>query len=282
MEKLHKRLLDLFAVNLLREYFDIEGKKGDEVIDEIISNQSQKEIYAFVSENLGTLHQHVHIFETLSAIRAIPSLDGLQHIGDSTFTGLGNGKNYLLTVDGSAYDTLSGPIKFSFLVPIQIFLNGNKIIIAESTVEAKRIRKDYTTSDVYNPKLAIEPIEAIRRSFKDKTKLDLIKYDINKGIKHYWTSRAFGAYKTTDKDPLYKRSIVVDEFKFIQDIDKPLFDRMISNRLNATAFKIRDMQEIKGIDRFIAEPSLGRLKFSRYTDNPEEINNLVRLILSNN
>lgn len=278
------RLLNLYPVGLLKEEWNVTGrKKKDEAITQIINTASENEILGFCGENQTVTKQHVFIFEnkpkTLQGFPQ-PLLNG--HVPVSvTRSGQRIEEFYVIEVE---YTAVLGPpyrdVKLKFLWPVSVLVE-TKYTRVTFTILEKSINAYLAGTEealiVTRDKNEEQIMKLLTGNLSGS--LVLIRADLNKGVKKLWEDDKIDAMASKWKPSRSTNTETMDRNYLMKRDDFPAYEAAIQAPLLKTLFVSLTGNDLPPL--FAVTPVDGELMFNRYP-SAGEVDNVVRAILAAN
>lgn len=280
---LHKRLLRLYPIKIVKEHFEQTGNAVD-VIEAITGDGSQQVVRNFAFDKYSYTKQHIYIYD-LDLNFSLDRMDGFP-LEIVTTKNEGNGVFKFLCFGKVTYNViLNNPLEsttLKFFQPILIVATKKSLQIHFTKLEKNvssffdEDRAAIRTSQTNNE---AEILQEIITHFNEH--YALTPTDINKGIKNLWDKDFIDckkvqwrrnnsvAMETMDEQYLYKSENPVD---YKETVKKPLVK---------TSFKYLKEDEYF-CDDFDADPGVGQLNIPKFPKNENQINNVITEILSRN
>ena len=283
-EDLLGRLLSLFPVKLLREEFEVSGSSQNQLIQEVLENNTPETITNFAFDSFDLTKQHVHIscflrdFDlTFLNENEFPYTIHKQiRADDGIIIYCLPIVNYAVRLD----DPYSKEI-LQFVQPLKITIENKKLIL-QFTILEKDIKALYPVERFINSKRDIDE-SFIKSQIIDyfSSQYLLVNCDLNKGIKHLWNTDVidsrfvkFKKDKSTtteamDEDETYKKNYPVE---FADMMKRPLSRTILTY--------MGDDDEL--CENFVVDPSKGEINFSKFPKSETQVQNVLTKILTNN
>lgn len=268
-----QRLLELFPLAALKEQWGQFSGTKEEIAAGIAKKVDREAIAAFAMKNLGRCRQHVHVLAGNNKLKSVGAAlpDAEVILTDSTRAIL-----YFATARYVVH--LSDPYdktELELIWPIRVQAEDGNIIANIVTFE--RNPAQYFDRSVLKVERAVDEKLVTTRLGE----IGFEAVDLHKGIKKLWHSGFMDASRVTFKRPKSTSSERMDEEAGIRENDPELYATLRKSQLFSTFFRI-DKKAKTGVEHFIADPTLGRLVFSKYTDADGDVDDVVRAILNSN
>lgn len=284
-KNLSKRLLNLFPSKVVKEHFRKDDKEKDS-IEEIADKNSETNINSFAFNNLQYTKQHIYIY-TLGKKFSNKKFDRqefpLEIINerldgnDFIFTCKGTvGFNVFVFVEGG------NPIKntMQFYQPITIHISDNHLIVKFTMLE-KNINSYFENKKVILDTKSNDEEEILNQILQFFTDHDIAICDINKGIKHLWDKDVIDSKFAKWKKNRSTTTEAMDEGHTLKNEYPEQYKSLMKSPLNKNIFKYLHADD-EMVDHFTADPTIGQINIPLYPKNPNQINNVISKVLSNN
>lgn len=284
---LNQRLLSLFPVALLKEFFSPEARYLKEVIEEVTSKNTTAGILKFVTANVGHTKQYIHFF-TLSkrwdpeTTLRLPFTE-LEVFNDRTsyvFTGL-----LKVTISGIVTGAVPENISMQMMQPVRISIKGKQLILQVTKLEKKldhyydvedarivNVQKDWDEERI---------LEAVGIAFV-KAGYEVQSTDLNPGIKAIWELGTYDATRSEYKLSNSTHTQIMDEGKFIKSDTPAEYEKIKQTPLQRNLFKLRTPNGTELCPNFLAEATKGCIRINSYPTESNQVQNVIEQILSNN
>lgn len=281
---LNKRLLKLYPVKVVKNYFNPEESVQSEMIPEIVNAQSAQAIKQFATDYHNYTKQHIYFFE-LSANFNRPNFNlnnfELSLEGETIVNG---GYNFKFLPQAEYNVVLGGPTEetvLSFYQPMTVRVHGRKLIVYITILE-KNLESYFGNRRVYEAKKAndddyfVTLIVDYFKNFYGVTPLDL-----NRGIKKLWADDVIDSKYAKWKKSHSTTTENMDEEFTLKQKYPPLYEEITKAPINRTIFKnISGHSDINS--HFSIDPSKGLLTISIYPEDLDQTNNVINKILAGN
>ena len=277
-----KRLLKSLSVKSIKDVFELGDYKERqaELINFVVSKNTEKIIYEKLFDNFSLLKQHIYVYE---AKGTFPN-DWLEKhpniISISKNTTSHNIYNLIYVANYKYFNiTKSIAEEIQFQLPVQIHRKGTKFILhinilerdLSSLVKDKLLKtsKDLNDDIIIDDIIKSMPLTA-----------NLVKTDLNKGIKKIWHDNEVDACKVKYKKANSTSSEVMDEDFLLKAKYPETYNELIKAPLNQTTFRILEKTNL--VQYFVVEPTRGTFSFTIFPQNHNGINDLIDIILNHN
>lgn len=285
LNQLLTRLLRLYPVRLIKEFFHIEGMAQDEAIQQIIQGNTEDGVKNFSLNNIDSSKQHVYLYSLDGDFNRnnfvvddfpLPIIREDVHDGKYTFLCLPL-VNFNAVVTNPFEE-----IEVNFFQPIKVTVKGRSLII-HATILEKNLNYQFDNNrrvlDVVKSNDENESIENIVGFFRENYTVEIC--DFNRGIKHLWETDVIDSKYVKWKKPRSVTTESMDEEFTVKTQYPDVYASLIISPLNKTIFKyLLDNDDF--CSHFTADPTKGLLSFSLYPENLNQIQNVITEILSNN
>jgi len=279
---LDKRLLTLFPVRLLKDYFK-SSEASDALYEDILKKYESNEIQDFAIKNLEMTKQHIYIF-------ALKQSTKRHSLNDENFRysivrqSSQNGHEFTIipTVDFKV--VLSNPfeeVTINFYQPFIITLSDKHLIFYATILEKNmtnqfpKNREVLKVEKVNDEKLVIQTICKHFEEFKPSI------CDLSKGIKNLWDSGIVDSKYAKWKKDRSTTTETMDENFTLKKQYPEIFHDLLRSHLKKTSFKYLNNDENLP-DHFTIDPSEGHISIPMYPKNENQNKNVVREIVSKN
>jgi hypothetical protein len=270
-----KRTLELFPVSALKSGWDYLKGNKDELCQLIAAEADYDKISKFVMANFGRCKQHAYIFQPRTADHpapesALPEVDplgalkegGLFYLGVATFTVL------LRDPDFRQEDV-------RLLWPMRIQYRNDAMIV--SFIVLERDVRALFEGEVLNVRRHIEE----RAVVEGISALGYQSLDLNKGVKELWAADYMDAFRSKFKKARSTTTENMDRERGIKATDPQLYESMQRLPLYETMFRVAPSNG-SAVDIFQVNPSDGAIRMTRYTEQEEDSDEVIRRILEAN
>lgn len=270
----YERLLSLFPVKVLRDYWETKAYTRGDVVKEVANTYTIDSIEDFVEQYLGCTKQHIYIFSCnglkFESLEEAPSFCDSIVIND-------NSSEIMCLVDLTYKVFLENPderIDLEFLWPIQIHLQKN-ILIVKMVVMEKNVSTYFENRNAKVLSRSIAEDLFIAKLVED---LQLKHLDLNKGIKTLWNSREIDAENVRYRKEKSVSGETMDEGYTVRENCPDEYQKAMRAPLLMTAFKIYGDYKMS---HFSTNPTEGVIRFPMFSENGET-ERLVRHVLESN
>lgn len=282
--ELHKRLLKLYPVKIVKDHFEPEGATQAEMIPEIVNNNNLNTIKQFALDNHNYSKQHIYFFKlNRNFVRRDFNLNNLDlPLEEEIIIEGGYNFKFLPQIDYNV--VLGNPTEEStlkFYQPVMVRVKDS-ILTISTTIMEKNLEYYYGNRKVYEANKAHGEdylIKLISQHFE--TFYDVSPLDLNRGIKQLWEDDLIDSKYVRWKKSHSTTTEQMDEEYTLKQKYPDIYNQLIQSPLNRTIFKnITDNEDI--CSHFTIDPSKGFLTISIYPDNLEQTSNVINKILVNN
>lgn len=277
------RLLHLYPVRRVKEIFPVEVRRQDELIYEIISNQTTESIYQFAADNFNFTKQHVHIYAhnefDLSNAEAIFSV--LPYKTDH----MKEDKVFYLFMDQTYKVMLTNPPQEStivFKLPMKVTFN-KRLLIIQFTILERDINSYFPNRIAFILSKNIDEESIIRdlESNFNQVGVYLTEQDMHKGIKKLWQEDYIDSPYVKYRKSKSISSEAMDETFYVKRDYPDVYEQIIKAPLSKTVFEIFKDKDLFG-EKFTIDPTSGKMNFPRYATNINHYQNVIELIIKYN
>jgi len=276
------RVLKLFPVQIVKKEFEKEGALTEKLLEEIVGNVRDADIFEFTRNNFGFTRQHVYILT-----HDIRKLDELPErlLTENTIKSTTNDIiEYCDLYDVNYKVYLQEPYEvknLEFKWPILIFIS-NSLIAVYFTILEKNIQSYFSERMVLTAKKSVEEKDIISLIFTQLSKYGIIEpYDLNKGIKELWKRDIIDALevkylkaKSTLQETMHEEYTFKDQYP-------EEYNKAMQAPLKRSIFKfIKNKKEY--CDHITIDPSSGKITFPKFSKKKEQSQNVIRKILELN
>lgn len=281
-DKVMSRVLNLFPVQIVKETFEKEGPLTEELLEEIVRNAKDIDIFEFTRNNLGFTKQHVYIStHDIEKLGELP-----EHLlTENTIRSTENDIiEYWDLYDVTYKVYLQEPyevVNLEFKWPIWIVIS-NSIIAIHFTILEKNIQSYFDERAVLTARKSVEEKDIIELIVTQLSNYGIIEpYDLNKGIKELWKQDIIDALEVQyRKSKSVSKETMDEEYTFKKQYPGE-YEKAIQAPLKKSIFKfIRNKN--KYCDHFTIDPSLGKITFPTFSKKKEHSQNVIRKILELN
>lgn len=280
---LYKRLLRLFPIQHVREYFNETGRQ-DDVNDSITGKSGYiSAVRTFAETHFSYTKQDIYILH--NPRRNFPDFDvsdfPVEVLNDVT----ANGERKLFCLPKITYTLLlltEPPSKadVSFFQPLQITIRGRIVIISFTKLKRDvEILFPSTTAKVAAVNTDESKILSDITEFLQPLGSEVC--DINRGVKDLWHNDIIDCQKLIRKDTHSTETSNMDgELTFKQRYPER-YEEVRYLNLNKTHFKYLLEDELF-CEKFITDPSLGYISIHRSPKTVNQVYNVITAILAAN
>lgn len=280
---LMKRLLHLLPVQYIKDEFELTGN-AENVIDDVTGAQTQATIKDFVFKNYAVTRQNIYIYE----------LNG-------NFSRQGfNAANFPFTVENAR--TLQGEFIFHCLpkTKFQVYLS-NPVVSTELNFYHP------VTIKIFNRRLIIHFTKLVknishyfaedrvaRKASQENTEEEILMeilaffnpyhpqpLDINVGVKHLWDIDDVDSYKFQHRKAFSSATEVMDGTMTFKEQYPAEYQQIIQTPLVKTVFKYL-LDDGYLCKEFTTDPEKGQISINQFSQDLNQVNNVVSKILGNN
>lgn len=288
-EEILGRLLRSFPVRYLVKAFDTKGWKQEDVIEELLETNNEANILAFVSENFDITKQSVFIYAISNNYQHKKLIKNAdlecvildQNLNNGIFTLKGF---HQIKYDVKLFEDTLIETDLKFIQPFKLTIMEGYIIIAITKMEAN-IKTFYPTGTLVlnHSKEDIESnlINRILTFFDVNHNVRPQQADLNKGIKELWEADVIDGKELSFREASSRTKVVMDGEKLYKEKYPKRYANMMRKPLELCIFRyLGDDEDYPS--HFRCEPANGRISFSLYSTNINQINNVLNGIIGNN
>jgi hypothetical protein len=283
---IYSRLLKLYPVDILKEYFSITGRKED-VIQGIITGNSVNNIHTFCATHIPITKQHIFIYS-----HSNPNFSRLQRTVFSLPATVINETNstlkktfsllfdleYVLSVTGQ---TNQVPIIYKW--PVQVSITSTHVIIHITVLERNPATELEDNVRGFIESKSLEEIDIIRIISTALNGFSTIRNcDINNGVKHLWDIDVIDAKTTKFKTDNSLSSETMDENYTVKAHKREVYNNLILAPLRVTSFVFMNDINNRFTKHITIDPTEGQIKVTIYPDDISQIDNIIESIIQNN
>ena len=280
---LGKRLLKLFPIKIVKEYFKLTGN-ADDVIEEISGDKSLQTIKKFAFSSLNSTKHHLYFFELDTKIKRSHLDDDFPFTIEDESVSKAEFKIFLLpriSYNVVAFNPLES-LELHFLQPIQILIKGSQLII-DFTIIEKNVKSYFnenrnaiTTRGATHES---ETLETLIAYFA--TNFGVATTDLNKGVKYLWENDYIDSKKSQWLNDVSTSSEIMHIGYTLKESRPKVYASLINAPLEKTIFKyLKDDDYF--CDEFSVDPCSGQVSFPKYPKDENQIVNVITEILKYN
>ena len=279
------RLLNIFPTDLLRASFEKKVQHKQRVIERILAEHQEKEIFNFVINNLQYTKQHTYVYAINKGKVKLnmPIIKGALPVETTGRDGVSTAY-YFLKCDSNVIDTRTftkavltnyWPVSISFT---------NELLTIKVTVMEHNL-KEYAGIPLYDLGKAFTEAD-IMRSIDDAliaNNVEISIIDLNKGIKYLWKNDIIDAkFVRFRKDKSISSETMNGDFTLKKAMPETYKD-MMARPLERNIFKFEgNYQEPDYPSHFTVEPEAGAVSFTLFPPSLNANQNVLNLILQHN
>lgn len=280
---LAKRLLKLYPVRVIKEYFNTE-LNSEELFDRLVDNNTFNVIKVFACSKLEATKRHIYIYDLSQAatIQNINLADFPYVIVDQSRLGDEISLTILPIVDFNT--VLNNPFEevgLQFYQPIKIVLSNTHLVFYVTILEKNIGSYVDSSRKVLNVEKVNEELNTLNQVCNHFSHLNPQLCDINRGVKYLWINDIVDSKYAKWKKHRSTTTEAMDENYTLKSQYPEEFRSIINAPLNKTIFKyIVDDEELP--EHFTIDPSVGQISVPIFPKHISQVQNVVREILSNN
>lgn len=279
--EVYKRLLKAFSVESLKTIFNLTDSKERQagLLTTITNTHNIATLNKIIFDNFSLLKQYVYVYEFKGVLQDAWLDNHPAFINSQKITNSHSIFNLLVPIIYEGYNKAKGTIdQFNFLVPVQIHKKKTVLTIHINILE--RDISTITPDKIIGATRDLNDEAIIKTIVPFANPINLIKYDLNKGIKHLWHIDEIDALKVKFKKNDSTSHEVMDAGKLIKKQMPLLYAELIKTPVRHTIFRILQQQNL--VNHFAIDPTLGIINFSVYPSYLNGTNDLIDLVLANN
>lgn len=289
-QNVNARMLMLFPVNVVKDYFEKTGHKGA-VISQIANAATTDEVNTFLIQNLNRNKLHVYVYNLNPPFNRKQFNSKQRPFYYPIIEEVNNGNEYTFYIrpqiqyTATAVDLRNGTtsqINMVFPQPIAITVNDTHLIIRATIIEKKveaymndrNIKLFDVTKDIDD-----DFTNDITQYFLGS--YGLAKCNLNKGVKYLVDSNIvdFKSLRIMNSNSI--DTIVMNEDLTFKDRYPVEYKKAMRAPLSKSTFKYL-LDDFALCASFGSDPNLGEISISLYPSNVNQVNNVISQILSNN
>ncbi|HEV8238116.1 MAG TPA: hypothetical protein VGS57_01965 [Thermoanaerobaculia bacterium] len=276
------RLLDLYPLEQLRQYFDLPTGTKAQVIEAILGSRDGGEVDAFIITHHLTTKHHVHLHRCSDVtVRDLPEGlldDGRLLASDPARTS--RSWFYLLDLPYVVY--LADPLEkkaVDYLWPVHVTCGRNSLEL-RFTIMEKNLAAQYEPGRVIRSIKDLDEAMVEILVFDSLGLSDVHPEDLNEGVKALWDEGLIDAPAVQFKKARATTRQVMDGNYLVKRDDPSLYDDLRDKPLLATTFKW--MGDSIGLDHFTVDPTKGIVSFRTFSHLDQGAAYVVREIRRRN
>lgn len=279
---LKKRLLHLFPLKTIKDYFNVKGNFED-VIEEL-SVKTMDTLIQFSLDNSNITRQNISLF-TLDS-------NFTRNEIDDTFPfkiekeSHGHGEYTFLCLPKTTFSVyLSNPVEKEDLIfyqPVIIRLSGKSMIIHFTKLE-KSVASYYEYNREAKKATVINTQESILALILNylSESYTIEPADFNKGIKKLWHVDDIDCFKIQSQNPFSVKVETMNGDLTFKEKYPEEYERIILTPLNSAQWKyLKDDEYL--CEGFTADPSAGQISITKSPKNVNQVTNVISKILAGN
>lgn len=283
VQDLMKRLLRLYPVKIVKEHF-VQTGNSEEVLNYLVNNRPENAIKDFAYTNIGSTKQHIYIFHLNNNFN-VGGFNAAQfpyHIINQS--AIPNGIKLVICPIVSFNTVLGNPFQevvLDFYQPFMITI-FNRTLIFQVTILEKDVasyidpgRRVFNVEKVNNEELIIADILPFFETYAP------VNADLNRGIKHIWANDRIDSRYAKWKKNRSTATETMDEEYTLKEQYPDIYNSLINDPLKRMIFRYLP-EDDEFPDHFTCDPSKGELSVPLYPKTPNQIQNVIQEILSNN
>jgi hypothetical protein len=279
------RLLKLYPVKLIKNFFNPESSNQAEIIPEIIGANTEKAIKDFACENHDSTKQHIFLFTLNNKFIKDNFVEGDFPFSIDTQLLTNNVYKFKLLPVIDFNVVILNPFEeatLKFYQPVTVCLNDKHLII-QTTIMEKNMDSYFPEArrvvDVKKANSEEYIVEKILEYFS--IQYTVTKNDLNRGIKDLWRNDVIDSKYAKWKKERSTTTEAMDEEYTLKEQYPEIYENLMLSPLGKTVFKYK-LDDDLIIKHFTADPTKGWLSFATYPENQNQIDNVINKILSSN
>jgi hypothetical protein len=282
-----KRLINLYPVKIIKDYFGIKGHY-DDLSKQIVDSNAAVDIFKFAVDNINYSRQHVYIFDLDP--RFNPSKFSLEDfpLEIKKQNNLGSilliYSMPLVQFDISILNPYEETI-IKFYQPIKIKISSKHLIFQVTTLE-KDLSHYFKGAGGTNRRV----VDSKRKNGEDVSMNSVIEFlrnkynytsaksDIHKGIKKLWRDGVIDSKYVKHKRSRSTSSEAMDEDFTFKDTYPQEFEDLMQHPLIKTLFKYKKDDKLL-CEHFHADPINGQIGVSSFAENIDQIEKTINEII---
>jgi len=284
-KKLSHRLLKLFPVKVLKNYFNSE-ETSNGLFREIIDTNTKSLIDDFAYSNLDFTKQHIYIFDITHQRGTLNTNISLELFPYEVLTNRIIEDNLHLVISPLVdFSTLlSNPFEqvvVRFHQPIKIVITSNHLIFYATILE-KNINTYFDdTRKVMNVEKHNDETFVVKMITDYFQNLNPRVCDLNRGIKKLWEDDIVDSKYAQWKKSRSTTTETMDENYTLKSQYPEVYQGLITAPIKKTVFKYL-LNDDEMPENFTADPGMGQISIPLFPKSLNQNQNVVKKILSNN
>jgi hypothetical protein len=277
------RLLDLFPVSSVREYWPkLSGHKGD-LIRLVAENQPHEDIIEFVQEHIAYCKQHIYFYAHEGGFAKSPNLNLPGTVLASSWKEQPWQKHLFLTRYHYTVVLRENVtvIEIPFIWPFTIEYTAEYLIVRFVIME-KSVSSYLDGKSFFKAEKSIEE-DGILNAIIGVSEGDEVPkmLDFNKGIKHLWETDVVDAKRVRFLTGISSSLEVMNKGKLVKKHFRKQYNEAMKCPLLKSHFITNKADGIVDLD-FTADPNNGFVGFGKFLDGKGDAEYVVREILRHN
>lgn len=283
IQNLLKRLLRMYPVKIVKEHFNQTGN-SEEILNFLVNNRPANTIKDFAYTNVENTKQHICIYRLNNNFNVggfIASQFPYQIVNQTVIS---NGISLVISPNVSFNAVLGNPFQEVILDFYQPFIITifNRTLIFQMTILEKDIgsyidpgRVVYNVEKINNEEIIIADILPFFAHYQP------IRADLNRGVKFLWANDRIDSRYAKWKKNRSTATETMDENYTLKEQYPDIYVGLINDPLKRMIFRYLPNDELFP-DHFTCDPSRGEISVPLYPKTPNQIQNVIHEILSNN
>jgi hypothetical protein len=283
--RLLHRLLRLYPIKVVKEFFNITGNSQTAVIEDVINSNTPRSIKIFALEHFNHTKQHIYIY-------ALDSGYSVRRFNQDELpfdiiheTHLNSIRSFYSLPKVKFSVVLSNPVteeEIHFYQPTCISFSGSYLIIQVTIMEKKIDTYFDPGRKLYEVNKLVDENDNIKEILEYLSNSYMVEVaDLNRGIKLLWENDLIDSKHVKYKKSRSTATEAMDENYTLKTQYPEVYNDLVNSPLNRTVFKYLIDDELM-CDHFSIDPINGQLSIPLYPGNNNQIWNVINEILANN
>ncbi|TKC65174.1 hypothetical protein FBD94_01040 [Pedobacter hiemivivus] len=283
---LSRRLLKSYPVKILKEHFETAPGNQEEILEEILQNNSRIEIENFSYSHFNYTKQHIYIYKFQHPYA--PTSITQQQLGYKIIKQDVTANRLLIfalaDVTFQVIVNFGGAINqvdLNFHQPMMIEVTRHYLIIRFTVLESKLTPYFPANAALYSPTKAVDEKSILTPLIALFANNAPEKADLNKGIKKLWDDDSIDSREVKFKKSKSMSKETMDEDNLVKVEYPDVYAELMKSPLNKTLFKyLKDNDDLCG--HFTCDPTNGEITIPLYSKNTSQIDSVINEIITNN
>jgi len=286
-KEIYSRLLKLFPVQSLKDFYTISGSQID-LVQHVSSRNTIDNMNTFLNSHLTLTKQHIFVYShsnrNYSRVNSNVFSDCATVIGESNSV---NKKTFSLLFDVEFQLSVTGQIEevsIKYKWPVRVTITPTNVIIHVTIFERNPAASEFPDNrKVFVIERSITEDEIVSKIMESLNRFSALEScDINNGVKHLWAIDVIDARFAEYKKANSISSETMDAAFTIKAHERALYEQIILTPLREIVFEFMGTHKNENIRYITIDPSLGKINVSIYPDDVNQIDNIIERILQNN